>query len=778
MIDINLFEKHNIIICPDEKKTEILKFTNFLDNDIKFITKDEIKKNFIFNYDDNALIYLMKKENISLEGAKELITNCYYAVKGFDKKLDHLVDIREELLEKGLIERDNFFKYIFNNKKIFVYGYSSKDKELAKLIKLLNIEVTYIEEKDYVSHDVLVFNDIEEEVDYFFNKVLELVDNGIDISSIKLSDYNKENYEVLLWKYASIYNVKIGFKNQDDITMSPYFKRFLELYESNSLQDSYNLLIEEVKVDSYRFLDALKRLLISIYGLFDNKEEEKKYLLEKAKNTKLSSIRFDKQIDIVSSTYSPDDYIFILGFNNGDYPKINKDIDYLNDKEKAFLEINTTNDQNILNNEQLINFLNSHHHLFISLKENIGKEVYFESTLIDSLKMNKVKPLININRYSTKSSAIEVCKSKDDYINYGFKSNNYNAMDIEYKTYDHHFKGGDHLKNNGNLQVSYTSIQTYNECPFAYFVSYVLGANCFEGNFNTNLGTAYHALLELSVANNTRPTLDDLINIQIKDGETVKSFNDLFPEPAEKFFAKKLFNNLLEVIDKNNEFLLESSVNTKKVEQELIFSFDDDTILKGSVDKMLLDTNNNYLAIVDYKTGGFHFNSKKVEYGINMQLPIYAILAKHNYPSYKVAGLYIQNVLTNEEETEKNYLLGGITLDDLNIVSKFVDINEIEKYIAQVKINKDGELDTRVKVRTNRLMTEDEFDSLVNLTMEKVKETIKNIREGNYPIRPKNFDGKESRCANCEFKDLCFMEPSDYEEITLKDEKEGDNDGN
>jgi hypothetical protein len=25
---------------------------------------------------------------------------------------------------------------------------------------------------------------------------------------------------------------------------------------------------------------------------------------------------------------------------------------------------------------------------------------------------------------------------------------------------------------------------------------------------------------------------------------------------------------------------------------------------------------------------------------------------------------------------------------------------------------------------------------------------------------------------------LCFMEPSDYEEITLKDEKEGDNDGN
>lgn len=777
MINTNLLTEHNIIICPDEKKKEILKITNSLDNDIKFLTKEEIKKNYIFNYDDRAIIYLMKKDNLSFEGAKEIITNCYYAKRGFNNKLDNLVDVREELLKNGLIENDSFFKHIFKDKKIFVYGYSSKDKELVKLLNLLNLEVTFIEENDSIKHEVVMFKDIEDEVDYFFNNVLRLIDEGIDISSIKLLDYNKENYEVLLWKYASMYNIKIGFKNQDDITMSPYFKRFLEIYDNNSLQDAFNILNEEVSIDSYRFLDALKRLLISIYGLFDNKEDEKEYLLEKAKTIKLSSIRYDKQIDIVSDTYSPDDHIFILGFNNGDYPKVNKDTDYLNDKEKEFLGINTTNDQNLLNKEQIINFLNSHHHLYLSLKSNIGKDVFYNSTLIESLNIAKVQPIETNKRYSLKASAIEVCKSKDNYNNYGFMSNNIKAMDINYKSFEHRFRGGESLKYKDYLQVSYSSIETYNECPFAYFVNYILKANCFEGNFSTNLGTAYHAILQNAVTNGTRPTLDDLINLKSEDKGKEITFDTLFPKPSDKLFAKNLFEKIVEVYDKNNDFLSQSSINSKLVEKDLKYAFDDKTVLYGCVDKILLDTNNNYLSIVDYKTGDFHFESKKVEYGINMQLPIYAFLAKENYPSYKVAGIYIQHILSDKNEIDKNYLLSGITLDDLNIVSKFVDIENIKNYIHQIKINKEGVLTTSVKERTNRLMTEKEFNSLVSLTVDKLKESINNIRAGNYPIRPKRFNMKDSKCIFCEYKDLCFKSPTDYEDISLKDEKEGDSDG-
>jgi hypothetical protein len=780
MLNIKLLKSHNIIICPDEKKKEILKITNNLDNDIKFLTKEDIKKNFIFSYDEKTIVYLMKKKNLTYEGAKELINNCYYAKKGFDSKLDNLVDIREELKANNLIEEDKFFNLIFNNKEIFVYGYSCKDKELNKLLKMLNINVTYLDEEDSINHNYYEFNEIDEEVDYFFNEVLRLVDEGVDISSIKLLDYNKEEYETLLWKTANLYNVKIGFKNQDNLTLSPFFKRFLALYDELDLQEAFNKLNEEVSIDNYRFMDGLKRVLVSAYGLFEDKEEERKFIIDRAKETKLGSIKYDKQIDIVSDTYSPDDHIFILGFNNGTYPKVKKDIDYLNDKEKEYLEINTTNDENVLFTERLINFLNTHHNLHISLKKNIGKNVFYDSTLISKLGMNKLKYIPSNTRYSYKASAIEVCKSKDIYEHYGILNNNYNAMDIGYKEFDHSFKNTELVKNDEELKVSYSSIELYNECPFAYYVSNILKADAFEGNFFTSLGQVFHALLEESVKNKTIPTEEDLLHIKLGRGKEKKSFDEIFVEPSEKFFALHLFPKILEVIEKNNSLLQNSTVNDAVVEENFEYQLDDKTLIKGFIDKILLDTKNKYMTIIDYKSGKFNFDYRKVEHGINMQLPIYAFLSTHQdkYKDYKVQGIYIQNILTNDENEDKNFLLTGVTLNDMNLVNKFVGLDNVKTYISNLRIDKDQNLAATVSNKLNRLMDENQFNDLVDLTLTKVKETVKNIRNGEYRIKPKRFNGNETKCTNCPFGDLCFKSPNDYEEIKIeKEKKEGEESG-
>jgi ATP-dependent helicase/DNAse subunit B len=75
-------------------------------------------------------------------------------------------------------------------------------------------------------------------------------------------------------------------------------------------------------------------------------------------------------------------------------------------------------------------------------------------------------------------------------------------------------------------------------------------------------------------------------------------------------------------------------------------------------------------------------------------------------------------------------------------------------------------------------MDENQFNDLVDLTLTKVKETVKNIRNGEYRIKPKRFNGNETKCTNCPFGDLCFKSPNDYEEIKIeKEKKEGEESG-
>ena len=55
---------------------------------------------------------------------------------------------------------------------------------------------------------------------------------------------------------------------------------------------------------------------------------------------------------------------------------------------------------------------------------------------------------------------------------------------------------------------------------------------------------------------------------------------------------------------------------------------------KGVIDKVLYkeEDNKTYLVVIDYKTGSSDaIDLKNMEYGLNLQLPIYLYLAMQNY---------------------------------------------------------------------------------------------------------------------------------------------------
>ena len=67
------------------------------------------------------------------------------------------------------------------------------------------------------------------------------------------------------------------------------------------------------------------------------------------------------------------------------------------------------------------------------------------------------------------------------------------------------------------------------------------------------------------------------------------------------------------------------------------------------------------------------------------------------------------------------------------------------------------------------MLSDDEINDLINLTSSKIKETLKNILDSKFDINPK-FDKTNIGCEFCNFKDLCFMNESNYVKIVEHDD--------
>ena len=154
--------------------------------------------------------------------------------------------------------------------------------------------------------------------------------------------------------------------------------------------------------------------------------------------------------------------------------------------------------------------------------------------------------------------------------------------------------------------------------------------------------------------------------------------------PKEKYFMNKLYDILkfdVQTILKQESY---SKFNKALTEKKIVI--DKSNKLKvsfmGFVDKIkyLEEDGKKYMAIIDYKTGFIKTNLDNINYGINLQLPVYAYLVKKGLDDKaQIAGFYLQKLLDSikidtediNKEKEKNLYLNGYTNNDLSILEKF-----------------------------------------------------------------------------------------------------------
>lgn len=766
----NLKDNTLLIIPNHLKETILLSFCDELKN-IKIMTDNEFIRSYYFDYDLETIYYLMNKYKLKYEVVLIYLKNLYYVENKeySNEKLNKLVEIKKELDERNLLKYKPLFLNKLKSMNIVFYNSYDLDKFYLNLIdnlkKITSVEVINEENNCYYEHKIYEFKNAEEEVEFVATKICELVLSGVNINNIVLLNSSDiyTNHIKRIFKYFSI---PINIKDNNSLLGTKMGTFFLENINSD-ISKTFELLEINFDLKNSLNLEIYNRLITisNKFNFVSDYMEIKDLLKVELLNTKLSDVILDEAVKVeVLEDYIPNDneYVFLLGFNQGECPKNLKDEDYINDLLKEKLNLSTTTSKNIIHSKKIINIIKNVKNLWITYKLNGEQGSLTVSSLNEKLNYEVIHNIKISYNYSNLNNNLKLARYMDDYLKYGSKNEDLDLLNNTYKNnvyrkYDNKFNGI--KKTNENITLSYSSMDNYYKCSFKYYISSILKLNCYEETFMTYIGSLFHYVLSKKDNLSLEDSITEFMN------NNPKEFTN-----KENFFLEKLKKDLefiLDVIKKQEDYtnfhnaLYEKYIEIPKGYDKFI----------GIVDKILLNDNKTLGAIVDYKTGNPSLELNYIEYGLGLQLPIYLYLINKINPDIEVVGFYLQKILPSliirnplkDITSQKRDLLKlqGFSLSEEEKLSEFDKTYIDSELIKSMKVGNNG------FYAYSKTLTKNNMQNIVKIIDQKIDEALTNIHNNNFDINPKVINNKNIGCEYCKFKDICYMTEKDI--VRLKD---------
>ena len=766
----NLKDNTLLIIPNHLKETILLSFCDELKN-IKIMTDNEFIRSYYFDYDLETIYYLMNKYKLKYEVVLIYLKNLYYVEnKNYNNdKLNKLVEIKKELDEHNLLKYKPLFLNKLKSMNIVFYNFYDLDKFYLNLIenlkKITNVEVINEENDSHYENKIYEFKNAEEEVEFVATKICELVLSGVNINNIVLLNSSDiyTNHIKRIFKYFSI---PINIKDNNSLLGTKMGTFFLENINSD-ISKTFELLEINFDLKNSLNLEIYNRLITisNKFSFVSDYMEIKDLLKVELLNTKLSDVILDEAVKVeVLEDYIPNDneYVFLLGFNQGECPKNLKDEDYINDLLKEKLNLSTTTSKNIIHSKKIINIIKNVKNLWITYKLNGEQGSLTVSSLNEKLNYEVIHNIKISYNYSNLNNNLKLARYMDDYLKYGSKNEDLDLLNNTYKNnvyrkYDNKFNGI--KKTNENITLSYSSMDNYYKCSFKYYISSILKLNCYEETFMTYIGSLFHYVLSKKDNLSLEDSITEFMN------NNPKEFTN-----KENFFLEKLKKDLefiLDVIKKQEDY---TNFHNALYEKYIEIPKENDKFI-GIVDKILLNDNKTLGAIVDYKTGNPSLELNYIEYGLGLQLPIYLYLINKINPDIEVVGFYLQKILPSLIIRNP---LKDITSQKRDLLKlQGFSLNEEEKLSEFDKTYIDSELIKSMKVGNNgfyaysKTLTKNNMQNIVKIIDQKIDEALTNIHNNNFDINPKVINNKNIGCEYCKFKDICYMTEKDI--VRLKD---------
>lgn len=782
---IEKLTNNSILLIPNNIKNKVLEEINKIDKiyNIKIMNLEEFKKNYFFDYDYNSILFLMDKYNLNIDISKTIMKLLYVIdyKKYENSKLSYLVEIRNELDKNNLLYYNPLFKSYLLDKKIFIYGYTNLSKLDESIINKLSDKIEIVEDEiKKINNQVLVFDTLEEEVEYVFCSICELVHNGVKPSKIKLVNV-VSNYNYTLKRYSKIFNIHIDIKNSS-IYSSNICKYFLnDLYSTKSFIETLNNL-----KDKYPLQNEINSKIYDVLFNICNKYNDSDYsfdnvykmIVDDIKNSSIPNENYEEVITIQNlenNIFLDDEYVFLLGFNQENIPTFYKDEDYIEDnlKVKYKLSLDLTEEKNTKSYESILKSINKINNLIITSKKKSISEEFTISNLYQDLGYTIIEKKIDIKKsYSNLNLKLKLGKYLDDFIKYDSYNDDisllYKNTDIDYLNYSNKYNKIDkndllnYLKK--GLILSYTSLDNYYHCAFKYYISNILKIDSFEESFSTILGSFFHYILSICYKNDF--DFDKEYDLYISKLELTSK---------DKFFLNRLKEELKNVIEQVKLLQEETGLTNLLLEHKI--RLDKSTVIPvsfvGIVDKIMYKEKNNdtLVSIIDYKTGKADINLYNVIYGLSMQLPIYLyVVDKSNlFSNVKFTGFYLQKILSSEvafslsktykEQKISNLKLEGYSNSDISKLEIFIPDYEDSKFVKSMKMTSKG------FSHYTKVLNDSEIENLIKIVDKNIDDARDNIINGNFEINPKQIGTERVGCNFCKYRDICYKTNNDFKKL-------------
>ncbi len=750
--------KTKLIICPLEEKERILASSNdnkFLNQ--RYMIREEFFQRYFFVPNISLYYYLMNKYHWKIDIIKEYLS--YLSVISLDdvykdEKLLFLQQLKKEVLENGFILESRSFQNYFSRCDIEVTGYYDFDLYEENI---LHFSPSFVDSK--INSIAYEFQTMEDEISFVCSEIRNLIKKGIDLNHIFLVNVTEEYYYIIK-KLFSYYKIPVQIPFRKSLyTTSP----ISEYLKTGKLPDDTS--------------DEIVHKAIQVFDMFNGYSLDdpvfRELLIDKFKHTYLDNPTLKKAVsicDLKSRLFTDEDYVFVVGFNQEQLPIIRKDTDFLDDVLKEKLSMYTTSYWNKREKKILNYLLSKIKHLYLSYKLETPFMSYYPSSFLIENDIPIIKDYSFTYNNSHFYNQIKLAEKMDNFTIFGEKEKDldllYSNYSIPYRDYNHTYSGIDkdnYIKNIPYpLNLSYTSLNTYNECRFAYYLKYVLKIDSYEDLFSSFIGSMYHNILSLYRKDN--------FDFQNEFNNYLEKRDLSFKE---KLLLRRIKKDLIELLEvlKKQQLLTGYDEELTEEKVEVTIPREVSVIFIGYIDKIMYykKIEDTYFSIVDYKTGFIDTHIEPLKYGLHMQLPVYLYLIHYGgiFSNPIFTGIYYQNILFSyptwslklDKELKERYYLQGYSTDNIDDLGRFDSTYQDSELIKSMKYTDKG-FGTYSKIIDSKQLLD-----LVQYTKNIIEEKTDSILEADFRIDPKVYAGENISCGYCKFKDICFYK--DYDLVYL-----------
>ncbi len=336
-----------------------------------------------------------------------------------------------------------------------------------------------------------------------------------------------------------------------------------------------------------------------------------------------------------------------------------------------------------------------------------------------------------------------------------------NPANNEFKISENAFEK---LKSLEDRQYSATQLEKYALCPYQYFIERILNIEMIgeptEEVEAFELGTLLHTILyefystitseQITIKNCSKEKFDYLINLIFE--VAVERIEDAQLNPAVSFYEKE---KILGIDGNKEESILYQFLKYERESEtgfvpkffETVFgelrnsgkgnislnNFSIDKIkLRGKIDRLEINEDDNAFNVVDYKLSGKKPTEDDLLNGLSLQLPVYMIAAKeilkkHFNKDYDPAGALIYSLKFNEKDFGR-ILIGKRRMKEYSSVDESKKKEIIEYY-----------------------------NTLLDACKNSITSYVENIKTGKFNLSM--LKEREAKvCGYCSFKPVCRIQ--------------------